>query len=152
MNHALILQPTIVLRQQPNVVFNQIKIREVKKTEKIAFSERLNMVADMLNIPPKGENRQKLLGKMFGVSQEAARKWLAGEGLPQLQKCIEIAKKSSVSIEWLLTGRGIVEYENTPESQAFKAMQSMDAATKYQAVKILNTLAEPAEKPNGTQK
>lgn len=123
----------------------------MKEPEKIAFSARLNKVADMLSIPPKGENRQKLFGKMFGVSQEAARKWFAGEGLPQMQKCIEIAKKSSVSIEWLLTGRGIAQYESTPEALAIKAMQNMDAATKYQAVKILDTLAEPAEKPNGAQ-
>jgi transcriptional regulator with XRE-family HTH domain len=146
------LQPTIVLCQQPNVVFNQIKIVSMRETEKIAFSQRLNMVADMLSIPPKGENRQKLLGKMFGVSQEAARKWLAGEGLPQMQKCIEIAKKASVSIEWLLTGRGIAQYENTPEAQVLKAMQNMDAATKYQAVKICDTLAEPAHQGNGTDK
>lgn len=124
----------------------------MRETEKTAFSQRLNIVADMLSIPPKGENRQKLLGRMFGVSQEAARKWLAGEGLPQMEKCIEIAKKACVSIEWLLTGRGIAQYENTPEAQLFKAMQNMDAATKYQLVKIGNSLAEPAEKPNGTQK
>ena len=41
---------------------------------------------------------------------------------------------------------------DTPEAQLFKAMQNMDAATKYQLVKIGNSLAEPAENPNGTQK
>ena len=43
-------------------------------------------------------------------------------------------------------------YGNTPEAQVYNAMQLMDAPTKYQAVKICNTLAEPAEMPNGTAK
>ncbi len=118
--------------------------------EKYSFAARMNQVADILGIPPKGENRQALMGKMFKVSQEAARKWLAGESMPQMEKSIEICKKANVTIEWLLTGRGIAEYEKTPEAQVLKAMQEMDEATKYQVVKISNSLVEP--KANGTEK
>lgn len=123
--------------------------------EKTAFADRMNQVADILNIPPKGQNRQALLGKMFHVSQESARKWLAGEGMPQMEKSIEICKKANVSIEWFLTGRGIDRYDNTPEAQVLVAMQHMDAQTKYQVVKISNSLVEPkanGHDKNGTQK
>jgi transcriptional regulator with XRE-family HTH domain len=116
--------------------------------EKNSFATRMNKVADILGIPPKGENRQALLGKMFKVSQEAARKWLAGESMPQMAKSIEISKKAKVSIEWFLTGRGIAQYDQTPESQVLMAMQEMDESTKYQVVKITNSLTEP--KANGT--
>ncbi len=109
----------------------------------------MNIVADILGIPPKGNNRQTLLGKMFNVSQESARKWLTGESIPQTEKCIEIAKKAKVGFEWLMTGRGIEIYDHSPEAKVLMAMQNMDEATKYQVVKISNTLAEP--KGNGTK-
>lgn len=111
--------------------------------EKIEFSKRMNLVADRLGIPPKGKNRQKTLGAKFSVSQEAARKWLEGESIPQLTKCIEIAKAAAVGIEWLLTGRGCLAYENTPEAKVYEAMQHMGEDTKYKLVKISNSLTEP---------
>lgn len=112
---------------------------------KIEFSQRMNYVADKLKIPPKGKNRQSVIGKLFGVSQEAARKWLEGESIPKNETCIEIALKADVSFEWLMTGRGIPDYGNTPEAKVLIAMQNMDESTKYQVVKISNTLAEPEE-------
>lgn len=67
-----------------------------------------------------------------------------------------IANICGVNPNWLTTGDGewldfIVVYENTPEYQVFKAMENMDAATKYQTVKISDSLAQPA-KSNGTHK
>jgi len=149
MIHDLILQPKIVLSQQPNVVAYKYKIQNMATNEKLEFSKRMNIVADMLGVPPKGSNRQTLLGKMFNVSQESARKWLEGESIPQTEKCIEIAKKAKVGFEWLMTGRGIEIYDKSPEAQVLLAMQQMDEATKYQVVKISDTLAEP--KGNGTK-
>ena len=122
--------------------------------EKAEFAERMNLIANKLGIPPKGQNRQLLFGKMFGVSQEAARKWLEGESIPQVTKCIEIAKKADVSFEWLMTGRGemILAYQpaqNTPEQHILRLMQEMDAATKYKLIKIGDTLVEPESDGNG---
>lgn len=76
--------------------------------EKIQFARRLNEVMDEspLGIPAKGAGRQIVVAKMFGVGQKAARKWMEGEGFPEMEKCIQIAKKLGVSLEWLLTGRG----------------------------------------------
>lgn len=41
---------------------------------------------------------------------------------------------------------------NSPEHKALAAMQQMDDPTKYQAVRLLNTLAEPTEDKNGNHK
>jgi transcriptional regulator with XRE-family HTH domain len=61
-----------------------------------------------------------------------------------------IANICGVNPEWLTTGDGdwlgcIVVYDNTPEYQVLKAMQKMDELTKYQVVKIGNSLAEPEQ-------
>lgn len=142
MIHESILQLKIVNSQQPNVVEDKYRITNMQNDEKTEFSKRMNFVADILGIPPKGNNRQTLLGKMFHVSQESARKWLEGESIPQTSKCIEIAKKAKVSFEWFMTGRGVQLYENTPEAKVILAMQPMDETTKYQVVKICDSLAE----------
>lgn len=70
------------------------------------FAERLNELCDEHKLPPKGKGRQVEVARMFDVSQKGARKWLEGEGLPTLEKTIEIAQRFGVQTEWLLSGRG----------------------------------------------
>lgn len=76
--------------------------------EKVEFSRRLNEALDEspLEVPRKGDGRQVLVSRIFGVDQKGARKWLESEGFPKMERCITIAKKLEVSVEWLLTGRG----------------------------------------------
>ncbi|MEN7429184.1 hypothetical protein VA599_00415 [Chromobacterium sp. TRC.1.1.SA] len=71
-----------------------------------AFSRRVNLVCDRLGIPPAGRNRQELLGKRYGVSQKAARKWLVGAGFPETAISIKMATDARVSYTWLMTGSG----------------------------------------------
>jgi transcriptional regulator with XRE-family HTH domain len=73
---------------------------------KARFAARLNDLCDEAGVPPKGENRQKEVGDLFGVSQKGARKWLEGVGMPTLAKAIGIAVHFNVQTEWLLSGRG----------------------------------------------
>jgi len=73
---------------------------------KSAFSHRLNEALDDANVPDKYAGRQVAVGKMFGVTQKGARKWLEGEGMPSFDKAIEIATRLGVYVEWLWSGRG----------------------------------------------
>lgn len=86
----------------------RVKNKKVEKDLKADFSRRLNLVLDEspLGIPAKGQGRQTFVAKLFGVGQKAARKWLEGEGYPEMEKSIEIALRLNVALEWLLTGRG----------------------------------------------
>ena len=77
-----------------------------ERDAKRAFAVRINKLCNEAGIPPKGKNRQRIIGDRFSVSQRGARKWLEGEGFPELGKCIEIANSFNVCVEWLLTGRG----------------------------------------------
>ena len=67
---------------------------------------------------------------------------------------VQIAMVCEVRPEWLATGQGEMtatinrNYENSPEAKVLIAMQHMDEATKYQLLKISNSLAEPAEPNN----
>ena len=87
----------------------------VTKTDKEGFSERLNQVMDTAGIPKKGEARQKIIGKLFGVTDKGAWKWLNGESIPRYEKLKEINeyfKSTGVTLEWLLSGN--------PELSPFK--------------------------------
>lgn len=103
------------------------KIQQVESIERIEmsketerFSARLHEALDDYGFI-KGPGRQSALGRMFGVNPRSARMWLESEGFPKTERCIEIAKKLGVNLEWLLTGRGHKNnYEkSTPEDQIF---------------------------------
>jgi len=75
--------------------------------ELTAFSRRLNEVCDDMEVPPKGKARQTNLGKLFGVTQNATRKWLEAEGYCSIAMGKRIAAWGGVSFDWLMTGDGI---------------------------------------------
>ena len=64
-----------------------------------------------------------------------------------------IAEVCGVRPSWLAieAGEMIHQYDEKLVEEVLKVMQPMDMATRYQYLKIGATLAEPAEKPNGTQ-
>lgn len=61
----------------------------------------LELCNDM-GLPERG--RLKALSKQFGVSYQAAGKWISGESMPELEKAIAIADWGHVSVLWLLQG------------------------------------------------
>lgn len=102
-------------------------------TSRLAFSARLNEVLDEHGVASKGAGRQIAVGKEFGVTQNAVRKWLEGEGVPELTRSIEIAQRYRVCVEWLLTGNGSKYPDVAGEDQASALQQryhSADPATK----------------------
>lgn len=70
-----------------------------------AFAARLNEVCDDLDIP-KEHGRQSALGRLMGVSPKAARKWLTGQGFPEMETAIRIAQLANINVNWLLQGVG----------------------------------------------
>lgn len=70
-----------------------------------AFAARLREVCVGKGLPA-GRGLQTELAKLFEVSPNAARKWVLGLAVPEMEMTIRIAKWGDVNIEWLLTGRG----------------------------------------------
>jgi hypothetical protein len=72
--------------------------------EKLAFAKRLNEICDDKRMP--GHGRQTEVARIFGVGPKAARKWLVGDGFPEMELAIRIAKWANVSFNWLMAGTG----------------------------------------------
>lgn len=73
---------------------------------KTDFAARLNHLLDEAGIPEKFDGRQVALAKIVGLTQKGVRKWLEGEGMPTLERCIQLANHFGVHTEWLVSGRG----------------------------------------------
>lgn len=71
----------------------------------LEFARRLHHALDDAGFV-KGRMRTGDLARDNNVSRETARKWLSGLALPELERMIGLAIKTSVSFEWLATGRG----------------------------------------------
>lgn len=71
---------------------------------KIAFASRLRELCTEMGLPEHG--RQSALARQFGVSQQAAKKWLDGDGFPVLETAVAIADWAGVNVTWLLQGEG----------------------------------------------
>lgn len=100
------LQPKAIFLQQLQVIGRHTTIGcMTAETEHRLFSARLNEICDEIGVPPKGKARQKDVAKRFGVSQNAARKWLEGEGFPKIETGLEMARMANVQFDWLMTGR-----------------------------------------------
>lgn len=74
------------------------------------FAARLSEVCDAKGIA-SGRGRQSALAMQFGVSPNAARKWLLGLGLPELDLAVKIANWGDVNVNWLLQGVGPIRGE-----------------------------------------
>lgn len=72
---------------------------------RMQFAARLREICDDMGVPERG--RQTELGRLFNVSPKAARKWLVGDGFPEIHMAISIARWADVSFDWLMTGVGI---------------------------------------------
>lgn len=100
-----------------------------------SFVSRLNELFDDKKLPNRG--RQAFLSKQFRVSQPSAKKWLDGINYPEMGKIIEIANWGNVSVEWLLTGRGIkhpIDFNLSPEMLQLLNLLSQATQTEKQTV------------------
>jgi hypothetical protein len=75
------------------------------ETSRAKFAARMAEVCADLGIEP-GHGQQAALGRLFGVTPKAARKWLMGEGFPEMAMALRICEKADVNVNWLLQGVG----------------------------------------------
>jgi hypothetical protein len=122
--------------------------------ERAQFIERLKDVVTRLGYPEHG--RQTALAKRYKLAQPSVRKWFTGDSMPAWEISVDLCRRSNTAYEWLLTGRGekLVQQRQAADPQIDAALKVMERMTAYQvaqAVKILDTIAEP-EPRNGTDR
>jgi SOS-response transcriptional repressor LexA len=106
------------------------------------FSQRLNATLDHISFPPKGKDRQGQLGKLFGVNQKAARKWLEEEGFPAQKRHQDLIEKlnasgAQINAEWLFYG------DQTKAPVWYKHLMNLGDVEKAEYTAQHNAVAGP---------
>jgi transcriptional regulator with XRE-family HTH domain len=122
--------------------------------EKGAFAARLNEVCSDMGLPAE-RGRQTELAKLFKLTPNAVRKWLLGEGLPELEVAISIAKWSGVNLESLLTGRGTKKLGELVDTKALvlgEAIHELPEDDRQQALDFVRYKIERSTAVLGAEK
>lgn len=106
------------------------------------FSKNLNRALDQMGWPQRG--RIASLGRaMGGLAPASVRKWLNGEGLPEVKRLGELSRLVNQSVQWLLTGNDGYE-QNCPPRPVSGLMPPM---SPQPARKIIQLHAFPRDTP-----
>jgi transcriptional regulator with XRE-family HTH domain len=109
------------------------------------FAARLDEICTDMGIT-EARGRQAELGRQFGVTPKAARRWLVGEGYPETKVIAAIARWAEVNIEWLMTGRG-PKRGNLIDTKAFvldEALRSLGPEARKEALDFIRYKLERA--------
>lgn len=72
--------------------------------DKLDFSRRLHQVLDDMGWPQRGRIAMLKRSLREDLTENSVRKWLRGEGLPEVKRLGELSRITGKSVQWLLTG------------------------------------------------
>ncbi|BCK65858.1 hypothetical protein KAM448_36670 [Aeromonas caviae] len=78
------------------------------------FSERLNLALDQLGWPQHGRIANLARAMSDDLASTSVRRWLNGEGLPEVKRLGELSRITQKSVQWLLTGNSPHPEDYTP--------------------------------------
>lgn len=112
------------------------------------FATRLHELCDDMQLPPE-RGRQSRLAAIFRVTPNAARKWLNGEGMPELETAIEIANWADANVTWLLQGTGPKRGDrvDTKALVLNEAIEALPAEAGQQVMDFIKYKIERADGP-----
>ena len=142
-----IMEPKVRFTQAPKVHELPPNFRFVDTTDiKTAFAARLAEVCQRMGLPDE-HGRQSALAKVFGVTPNAARKWLLGIGMPELDLAIRLADWGGVNVQWLLQGVGpkLVDSGDTTPGELFDAVTDLPPDDGQQVFDFIRYKIERAD-------
>lgn len=92
------------------------------------FSERLNHLLDKVDCPHAINARMACVASKFDVSPQTARKWLRGKALPNPLILCEMARRFSISLDWLLSGVPATQTSKTVDIPIYSVETSAPAS------------------------
>ncbi len=111
-----------------------------------SFAARLDEVCDDMELPERG--RAKALGALFGVSYQAAQKWLDGLSFPTTETVIDVATWADVNVNWLLRGSGAKrEAPANATIVVAQAIEVMNEQDRLQVVEFIKFKLSRCEGP-----
>lgn len=106
----------------------------------------MHELCDELGIAP-GHGRQTALGKLFGVTPKAARKWLLGISYPEMPLAVAMCERAGVNVLWLLQGSGPKKGDKVdrPTMMLAEGLQSLPNDQRLVVLEFLRFQFEKAD-------
>jgi transcriptional regulator with XRE-family HTH domain len=101
------------------------------------FAARLDQALTRAGIP-RGRGRTTKLANLFGVTRETARQWTLGR-MPGVGTLKSLALRLSVTMDWLVTGRGALDAHLVAEKAAVYDV----ALVERELIERIRTLSFP---------
>jgi hypothetical protein len=111
------------------------------------FAMRVHELCDELGIPA-GHGRQTILGKRFGVTPKAARKWLMGLAFPEMATAVRMCAEAQVNVNWLLQGVGPKKGERT-DADTLRLAEGLERLPLENKQAVLEYLRYEFERADG---
>lgn len=142
------VQPIVAQMQQLNRANKPNNIQPmVVNAEKTDFPTRLASAMADANIAPR--KRIGTLAKWCSVSRESARKWLAGESMPETKRIAAIARRLDITGEWLLTGLGPERLDAPNQAREAPGQYPSSRALPFIDVSILAAILDAMDDQPG---
>jgi transcriptional regulator with XRE-family HTH domain len=128
----------------PGIVLN---LRFMNNAVLAGFATRLREVCQDMGLPTD-RGLQTRLAEKFNVSPNAARKWVQGLGMPELDTAIAIANWAGVNVNWLLQGVGPKKGDKT-DTKGIVLNEAMAAIPPDDRQMVLDFLRYKIERAEG---
>lgn len=109
------------------------------------FAARLKIALDRAGIPDE-RGRAARISRQLKTSHVAVKKWLDGQGVPDIKHQIMLAQWLNVSFNWLSAGQGDIEVLSLSHEERVQldAFRKLDARGKQMVRSVTETAMQYA--------
>lgn len=114
--------------------------------EYVEFASRLKHAVEKSGL----SGNQNKIGDQFGITGAFYGQLLKGSKLPSTDKAINIAVRLGISIEWLMTGRGEMDFlgwTDPTEKEIFLLLRALPLEYREEILRLIRATAKLQEPP-----
>lgn len=105
----------------------------------------MHELCDDLQIP-RGRGRQTALAALVGLNPNAARKWLLGDGYPNIDVAVSLCDRAGVNMNWLLQGTLPKKVDKKTDTKALILDEALHTLAPDDAQQVFDFIGYKLEK------
>lgn len=110
---------------------------------KHSFARRLVDALDYNRVEPTDAARKRFLAKTLGITERHAGNYLRGEKLPASEGMVNLSILLGVSLDWLLTGRGLMLFLTEAETKHVADTRTLGEPDKEKVYRLSQVFLPP---------
>ena len=107
------------------------------------FAKRLIAALDHNHVEPTDIARKRFLGKTLSITERHAGNYLKGEKLPTPEGMVNLSILLGVSLDWLMTGRGLMLPLSEAETSHVADTRKLDEPDREKVYRLSQVFLPP---------